>query len=464
MTENQDLPAGDDPRIEGPDHSVVWHAFTQMADYQPFIIEQADGCELIDTDGNRYLDAVSSLWCNIHGHNHPTINAAIIGQLQRVSHVTSLGMSNPTTVELAARLVKLAPDGLEHVFFSGDGASSVEVALKMAFQYWRQCDDPQPEKSLFIALGRAYHGDTLGSVSVGGVARFHQMFEPLLFEAIHTAIPDRSRPPEGVREEDACEHYLGELERILEDHHRQTAAVIIEPLVQGAAGMVMHPDGYLAGVRRLTRAYNVLMIADEVAVGFGRTGTMFACQQEEVSPDLLCLAKGLTGGYLAMAVTLARTEIFNAFLGDPSRTFFHGHTYGGNPLAAAAALASLDIFEQEQTLQHLPATIEHLERCLHPLRDHPLVADVRQRGMIAAVELVEETADGRPLPAQGQSGAIVCQHALQQGVWFRPLRDILVIMPPLSVSCEQVSRIVDALAAGIDQLASQLQHAPCQEN
>ncbi|MFP6752037.1 MAG: adenosylmethionine--8-amino-7-oxononanoate transaminase [Pirellulaceae bacterium] len=464
MDDNHNPGDGNPQQIEDIDREAVWHAFTQMADYQPFIIELADGCELIDTDGNRYLDAVSSLWCNVHGHNHPAMNAAIVEQLQRVSHVTSLGMSNPTTVKLAARLVQLAPEGLEHVFFSGDGASSVEVALKMAFQYWRQCDDPQPEKNLFIALDRAYHGDTLGSVSVGGVARFHQMFKPLLFETIQMPIPDRDHLPEGVPSEDACQHYLADLEKVLEEHHHQTAAVIMEPLVQGAAGMIMHPDGYLAGVRKLTRTYNVLMIADEVAVGFGRTGTMFACQQEEVAPDLLCLAKGLTGGYLAMAATLASGEIFNAFLGDPSRTFFHGHTYGGNPLAAAAALANLDIFEQEQTLQRLPATIHHLQHCLQHLGNHPLVANVRQRGMIAAVELVQETLDGHSLPDQGRAGAIVCQHARQLGAWLRPLGDILVIMPPLSVSREQVSRIVDALEAGIDQLASQLQQAQCQEN
>ena len=453
-----------DQRQSDLDRQVVWHAFTQMADYQPFVIEQADGCELIDTDGNRYLDGVSSLWCNLHGHNHPKINAAIIEQLQRVAHVTSLGVSNPTTVRLAARLVEIAPDGLNHVFFSSDGASSVEVALKMAFQYWRQCENPQPEKNLFVALGRAYHGDTLGSVSVGGVARFHQMFAPLLFEVIHTSIPDSYHLPPGVPCENACDHYLAELEQILAEHHQRTAAVIIEPLVQGAAGMVMHPPGYLAGVRRLASKYNVLMIADEVAVGFGRTGTMFACQQEQVSPDLLCLAKGLTGGYMAMAATLASSEIFDAFLGDPSRTFFHGHTYGGNPLAAAAALASLEIFEEEQTLEQLATTIKHLEDCLQPLGQHPLVADVRQRGMIAAVELVAETAEGKPLPTAGQSGAIVCQHARQLGVWLRPLRDILVVMPPLSINHEQVRQVVDALAAGIEQLASQLQQAEHQES
>jgi adenosylmethionine-8-amino-7-oxononanoate aminotransferase len=464
MVDNHDCTLDELERLEQLDRKAVWHAFTQMADYQPFIIEQADGCELIDTEGNRYLDGVSSLWCNIHGHNHPSLNAAIIEQLNQVAHVTSLGMSNPTTIELASRLVQIAPDGLNHVFFSSDGASSVEVALKMAFQYWRQCDDPQPGKSLFIALGRAYHGDTLGGVSVGGVARFHEMFEPLLFEVVHTATPDSRQLPEGVALDGACDYFLDELEKTLETHHQRTAAIIIEPLVQGAAGMVMHPAGFLAGVRRLTQKYNVLMIADEVAVGFGRTGTMFACEQEQVAPDLLCLGKGLTAGYLAMAATLARSEIFDAFLGEGSRTFFHGHTYGGNPLAAAAALASLDIFEQEQTLSHLPSKIEHLRESLQTLGDHPLVADVRQRGMMAAVELVAETADGEPLPANGQSGAIVCQHARQHGVWLRPLRDVLVIMPPLSISVDQISQIVDALAMGIEQLASELRQTQQQES
>ena len=459
---NQQTPYDDsqaDPaRLAELDRRVVWHAFTQMADYEPLIIEQADGCELIDIDGNRYLDGVSSLWCTVHGHNHATINAAIEQQLKRVAHVTSLGMSNPTTIALAERLVELTPEGLGHVFFSSDGASAIEVALKMAFQYWRQTTPARPDKSLFVALGSAYHGDTLGSVSVGGVTRFHEMFQPLLFDVLRGPLPDSYRLPEHVGPDQAADYYLDQLDQLLSEHQQQIAAVIVEPLVQGAAGMVMHPPGFLAGVRRLTRQYGLLMIADEVAVGFGRTGTMFACQQEQVSPDLLCLGKGLSGGYLAMAATLASSEIFEAFLGsgDASRTFYHGHTYGGNPLAAAAALASLEVFSEEQTLARLPAKIELLADQLKPLWNLPLVGDIRQCGLLAAIELVADKETRQPLPAAEQTGARVCQLAQQQGVWLRPLRDVLVVMPPLSVSDEQICRIVDTLAAAIAEIGQKV--------
>ena len=448
----------DPERLAELDRRVVWHAFTQMADYEPLIIEQADGCELIDIDGNRYLDGVSSLWCTVHGHNHAAINAAIEQQLKRVAHVTSLGMSNPTTIALAERLVELTPEGLGHVFFSSDGASAIEVALKMAFQYWRQTTPARPDKSLFVALGGAYHGDTLGSVSVGGVTRFHEMFQPLLFDVLRGPLPDSYRLPEHVGPDQAADYYLDQLDQLLSEHQQQIAAVIVEPLVQGAAGMVMHPPGFLAGVRRLTRQYGLLMIADEVAVGFGRTGTMFACQQEQVSPDLLCLGKGLSGGYMAMAATLASSEIFEAFLGsgDASRTFYHGHTYGGNPLAAAAALASLEVFSEEQTLARLPAKIELLADQLKPLWNLPLVGDIRQCGLLAAIELVADKETRQPLPAAEQTGARVCQLAQQQGVWLRPLRDVLVVMPPLSVSDEQICRIVDTLAAAIAEIGQKV--------
>ncbi|MDP6448069.1 MAG: adenosylmethionine--8-amino-7-oxononanoate transaminase, partial [Pirellulaceae bacterium] len=389
------------------DRRHVWHAFTQMAEYEPFIVERASGCRLFDIDGASYLDAVSSLWCNVHGHQHPIIDRAIREQLSRVSHVTSLGASNPTTIELAKRLCDLAPAGLEHVFFSGDGSSGVEVALKQALQYWRQRPSPRPEKTKYIALGEAYHGDTIGSVSVGGVARFHSMFEPLLFEVVRGPLPDTFRLPAGVAAGRACEHYLEQIERLLIAHGPRTAALVIEPLVQCAAGMVMHPAGFLAGVRELTRRHEVLMIADEVAVGFGRTGKMFACEHEGVEPDFLCLGKGLTGGYLAMAATLTTTEVWDAFLGDyaESKSFFHGHTFGGNPLAAAAANACLDVFEQERTLAKLPEKCAQLNKALDPLREHPRVGDVRQRGLLAAVELVQDKSTRTPFPWEQRRGA-----------------------------------------------------------
>ena len=433
------------------DRKIVWHAFTQMAEYEPLLIERAEGCVLIDIDGNEYIDGVSSLWCNIHGHRHPTIDAALREQLDRVAHVTNLGLSNSTTIRLAKRLVDIAPSGLNHVFFSDDGATAVEVGVKMAFQYWRQRTDPRPEKRCYVALGDAYHGDTIGSVSVGGVERFHAMFEPLLFETLRAPTPDSYRRPPGVSADRLCQHHLEALERMLAEHHQRIAAMVVEPLVQGAAGMIMHPPGYLRGVRQLTRKYDVLLIADEVAVGFGRTGKMFACQHEDVSPDLLCLAKGMTGGYLPMAATLATDEIWNAFLGDyaESKTFYHGHTYGGNPLGAAAGLATLDIFEREHTLEKLPDKIDRLAENLDRIARLPHVGDVRQRGLIAAVELAEDVAAKTPFPWTEKRGQRVCDFARGRGVWLRPLGNVIVIMPPLSISLEQIDRITDAVSAGI---------------
>lgn len=431
------------------DRMHVWHAFTQMAEYEPLLIREARGCTLIDVEGRELLDGVSSLWCNIHGHRHPKLDAAIRRQLDEVAHVTLLGMAHPTTVTLARRLVEIAPEGLEHVFFSDDGATAVEVALKMAFQYWRQCDHPQPTKTKYLAFDNAYHGDTLGSVSVGGVARFHEMFRPLLFDVIRLPAPDSYRLPAGVSK--ACEHYLSLVESALLQHHHELAAVVIEPLVQAAAGMLMHPAGFLRGVRELTRRYNVLLIADEVAVGMGRTGKMFACEHENVSPDFLCLAKGLTGGYLPLAATLTTTNIWNAFLGkyEDSRPFFHGHTYGGNPLGAAAALATLEVFDEDRTLENLTPKIERLGEHLQRIARHRHVGDVRQRGLIAGIELVRDRETKKPFAWDERRGHHVCEHALTEGVWLRPLGNVVVIMPPLAISLKELDRICLAAERGI---------------
>ena len=438
--------------LEHWDRTLVWHAFTQMAEHEPLLLERGEGCTLIDIDGNRYLDGVSSLWCNIHGHRHPRIDAAIRAQLDRVAHVTNLGSSNSTTIKLARRLVDLAPGGLGHVFFSDDGATAVEVALKMAFQYWRQREGPRPEKTAYVALGDAYHGDTLGSVSVGGVERFHAMFEPLLFEVLRLPAPDASRPPEDVAPENLAAHHLAKLEGVLREHHGRIAAMVIEPLVQAAAGMLIHPPGYLRGVRDLTRRYGVLLIADEVAVGMGRTGTMFACEREGVVPDFLCLAKGLTGGYLPLAATLTTDEVWNAFLGDYSegKTFFHGHTYGGNPLGAAAALATLDVFDEERTLEHLPPKIDRLAEHLRRIARLPHVGFVRQCGMIGAVELVLDKATKEPYPWAEKRGLRACDHARALGVLLRPLGNVIVLMPPLAVTLDELDRICTAAEAGIE--------------
>ncbi len=433
------------------DRTLVWHAFTQMAEYEPLIIERASGCVLVDIDGKEYIDGVSSLWCNIHGHRHPALDVAVRRQLDRVAHVTSLGASNPTTIKLARRLVELSPPGLEHVFFSDDGATAVEVAVKMAFQYWQQCDPPRPEKTCYLALAEGYHGDTLGSVSVGGIEQFHAMFRPLLFKTLRVPAPDPYRTPEGVTAENLLEHYLGTVERVLAEHHQRIAAMVIEPLVQAAAGIIVHPPGYLRGVRELTRKYDVLLIADEVAVGTGRTGRMFACEHEQVTPDLLCLAKGLTGGYLPLAATLATDQLWQAFLGEyaENKTFFHGHTYGGNPLGAAVALASLDVFEEEQTLARLPEKITRLGEHLQRIKQLPHVGHVRQCGLMAGIELVRGKQTKEPYPWHEKRGIHVCDHARTEGVLLRPLGNVIVIMPPLAITLDQLDQIAGAIENGI---------------
>lgn len=430
----------------------MWHAFTQMAEYEPLLIERGQGCRLYDIDGREYLDGTSSLWCNLHGHRHPRLDAALREQLERIAHTTSLGASNSTTVRLARRLVELAPPGLGHVFFSDDGATAVEVALKMTFQYWRQRSDARAEKNCYVALADAYHGDTLGSVSVGGVARFHAMFEPLLFEVLRLPAPHPYRLPEGVADADALGWHLRRLEEVLASEHRRIAAVVIEPLVQAAAGMIVHPPGYLRRVRELTRKYEVLLIADEVAVGFGRTGRMFACEHERVSPDLLCLAKGLSGGYLPIAATLTTTDVWQAFLGEygESKQFFHGHTYGGNPLGAAVALASLEVFEEERVLDKLPPKIARLAMHLERIGRHPQVGDVRQRGLIAGIELVRDRATKEPYPWAERRGMHVCQHARSRGVLLRPLGNVVVVMPPLAITVDEIDQIMLAVEGGID--------------
>ena len=439
------------------DREHVWHPFTQMAEYEPLILQRGEGCRVVDIDGNQYLDGVSSLWCNIHGHRHPRLDAALREQLDQVAHVTLLGSSHPPAIMLARRLVELAPPGLSHVFFSDDGATAVESALKLAFQYWRQRRDPRPEKTLYLALGDAYHGDTLGSVSVGGVERFHDMFQPLLFPCLRVPSPNPYRTPPGVSREQAMAWHLERLEELLAREHSRIAAMVIEPLVQCAAGMIVHPAGYLRGVRQLTRRYDVLLIADEVAVGMGRTGSMFACQREEVVPDLLCIAKGLTGGYLPLAATLATDEIWRAFLGDysQSKTFQHGHTYSGNPLGAAVALATLDVFEEEQTLARLPAKAARLAEHLDRIARLPHVGDVRQCGLIAGIELVRDRTTKEPYPWAEQRGFRVCRHARSEGVLLRPLGHVLVILPPLSITLDELDQIALALERGIEKVTAE---------
>ncbi|MEA2221426.1 MAG: adenosylmethionine---8-amino-7-oxononanoate aminotransferase [Solirubrobacteraceae bacterium] len=414
------------------DKRVLWHPFTQQQGWieeDPLIVERADGCTLYDTDGNAYIDGISSLWCTVHGHAHPAIDAAVAAQLGRVAHTTMLGLTHAPAIELAQRLVALAPPGLSRVFYSDNGSTAAEVALKMAFQYWRHRGETRPG---FVCLRDGYHGDTIGSVSVGGIDLFHAKFGPLLFGTWQAEPGDR-------------EH----MARLLREHAGEVAAVIVEPLVQGAAGILTHPDGYLRAVRELCDEHGVLLICDEVATGFGRTGTMFACEQEGVTPDLMCIAKGLTGGYLPLAATLATEHVYEAFLGEHAdlRTFFHGHTYTGNPLACAAALATLEIFEVEGTLAALQPKIALLAELLaEHVAPLPAVREVRRRGFMVGIELDD-------FPLQARMGHQVTLAARRRGAIVRPLGDVVVLMAPLSITPDELRRLVTITAGAIAEVA-----------
>jgi adenosylmethionine-8-amino-7-oxononanoate aminotransferase len=419
------------------DRRHLWHPFTQQRgwcdDEPPLIIERAEGTDLYDSDGRAYIDGVASLWCNVHGHRHPAIDQAVRDQLDRMAHSTMLGLSHPAAIELAERLLGLTPPGLSRVFYSDSGSTAVEIALKMAFQWWAQRG--QRGRSTFICLENAYHGDTLGAVSVGGIDLFHSLYRPLLFDSL--------RAPAG----DAAA-----LRRLLEEQGERVAAVVLEPLVQGAAGMLMQPEGYLRAVRELCDEFGVLLICDEVATGFGRTGTMFACQQEEVTPDLLCLGKGLTGGYLPLAATVTTEAVYEGFLGDveDQRTFFHGHTFTGNPLACAAAIATLETFARERTLERLSPKIERLTAALRArVAVLPGVVEVRQRGFMVGIELLAR-------PAAERLGHRVVLAARRRGAIIRPLGDVVVLMPPLAISGTDLERLVEITAAAIAEVTEGL--------
>lgn len=438
--------------FDRPTSPAHWHGFTQMAEYEPLVIERASGCWLTTTDGRKLFDGVSSLWCNVHGHRHPQIDAAIRDQLNRVAHVTTLGMSADTTERLAGRLVEITPGDLSHVFFSSDGSSSVEAALKMAYQYWQQRPDAKPEKKKFLALSSAYHGDTTGAVALGGIKYFHQLFAPLLFEPIRGPSPCSYRLPAGVTAETACEHYAGRVEALLSEHHRCTGALVMEPLVQGAAGMITHPSGFLRQIRELCDEYDVLLICDEVATGFGRTGQLFACQHEQVTPDILCLGKGLTAGYLPMAATIARPHIYEAFLGRTchQKQFFHGHTFAGNPLAAAAALASIELLEQQSLVSAAAQKAQRLRERLSRLDDHAHVGDIRGRGMMIGIELVQDKSTQTPLDPDRLTGQRICRRALELGVWIRPLGDVIILMPPLTATDDELGWLASVVSEAIE--------------
>lgn len=434
-------------RLRALDAAHVWHPFTQMRDWMtdtPCIIEAAEGNMLVDTCGNRYLDGVSSLWTNVHGHRHPRIDAAVRAQLDRMAHSTLLGLGSAPSIELAARLVGVTPAGLTRVFYSDSGSTAVEAALKIAFQYHRQAAEGDARRTRVMAFTNAYHGDTIGSVALGGMDLFHGIYAPLLFDPVRAPAPSCYRCPFGLAPEGCGLACLDEVERLMDRHGHELCAVVVEPLVQGAAGMLVQPRGWLHGLRRLCDRHGVFMVADEVAVGFGKTGTMFACEQEDVTPDILCLAKGITGGYLPLAATLVTERIHDGFLGDYAdfRTFFHGHTYTGNALACAAALASLDVFAEERTLERLQPRIMQMDRLLAPLRELEHVGDVRRCGVMTGIELVRDRKTREPYLSAERVGHRVTLEARRRGVIMRPLGDVIVLMPPLSITEAEVDRLI----------------------
>jgi adenosylmethionine-8-amino-7-oxononanoate aminotransferase len=415
------------------DRRYIWHPFTQqqgwLAEDAP-IIRSAKGCRLTDVEGRDYIDGVSSLWCNVHGHQHPKIDKAVRDQLGKVAHTTMLGLSHEPGIQLAERLIEIAPERLTRVFYSDSGSTATEIALKIAFQHFQQCG--QPQRTRFMSLRDAYHGDTIGAVSAGGIDLFHATYGPLLFDTIKTASGD-----------------FEELERNFEQHGHELAALIMEPLVQGAAGMIMHPNGFLRKARELCDKHGVLLILDEVATGFGRTGTMFACQQEGVEPDIMCIAKGITGGYLPLAATLTTEIIYSSFLGDHTeqKTFFHGHTYTGNPLACAAGLATLDVFDQEQTMDHVADLCVTIIGLLEPIAALPRVKEIRRRGLMVGIEL-----DG--FPVEARAGHQVTLAARRRGAIIRPLGDTVVLMPPLAISEEELRRLIDIVGESIAEVSA----------
>lgn len=414
------------------DQRVLWHPFTQMAEWEPLVIARAEGCYLFDEEGRRYLDGVSSLWCNVHGHRHPVLDEALVRQAGLVGHSTFLGLTHEPGIRLAAELIAVAPPGLTRVFYSDSGSTAVEVALKQSFQFWQLRG--QPSRRRFVRLEQAYHGDTLGAVGVGGIELFHRVFGPILVDSL--AVPSPRRDDGGAAALEA-------LATLLEARGAEVAAVVVEPLVQGAAGMLVHPPGFLRAVADLARRHGVHLIVDEVATGFGRTGRLFAVEHEEVTPDFLCLAKGIAGGYLPLAATLTTEEIYAEFLGRRAdlRHFFHGHTFTANPLACAVGVASLGLL-RAGTLANAQARIPELEAWLARLASHPAVLEVRSVGMMAGLEL-------RPVAGR-MLGAEVCERARRHGVIMRPLGDVLVWMPPLVATSEDLALLASATTAALD--------------
>lgn len=439
------------------DRTYLWHPFTQMQEWEreePLIIERGKGVYLIDRAGRKYLDGTSSIWVNLHGHRHRALDRALRDQLGLIAHSTLLGLSNPPAILLARELIRLAPKGLRRVFYSDDGSTAVEAGLKMAVQYWQQHDPTAGPKHLFLHLKLAYHGDTIGAVSVGNIETFHSRFKPLLFPTLEADPPYCYRCPLNLRFPSCDIACLDPIEQIMRARGPELAGVIIEPLVQAAAGMITAPPGYLKRIRELCTEHNVLMIADEVATGFGRTGKMFACHHEEVTPDLMAISKGITGGYMPLAATLTTEKVYAAFLGkfEELKTFFHGHSYTGNQLGCAVALANLAVFRKERTLARLRPKIAAMTRLLDSMTSLRHVGDIRQQGFMAGIELVRNKRTKEPYPFEMRVGHRVAQEARRRGLLLRPLGNVIVLMPPLATNVPTLTRMVTLLRQSIEQV------------
>jgi adenosylmethionine-8-amino-7-oxononanoate aminotransferase len=429
------------------DHDHIWHPFTQMRDWmaeEPCVVERGEGSYLFDIQGRRYIDGVSSLWCNVHGHRKRELDEALKDQIDRIAHSTFLGLSHVPGIQLAQRLVSIAPAGLKRVFYSDSGATAVEVALKMAVQYWQL--KGEKDRTQLASLAEAYHGDTVGAMSLGYSDTFHRFHRPLLFPSLRLNPPHIYRYFRKMSEQEARKTALREAEETLSRKKKSLAALIVEPLMQGAAGMWSQPRGYLKGLSEICRENGILLVVDEVATGFGRTGRMFACEHEGVSPDIICLGKGITGGYLPLAATLTTEEVFSAFLGEYGefRTFFHGHTYTGNPLGCAVGIASLELFEKEDILTKMQPKIlflkHRLEQDFLPL---PHVGDVRQWGLMVGIELVEDKATLAGYRPERRIGYQVILEARRRGVIVRPLGDVVILMPPLTITEDEIKTLLD---------------------
>ena len=442
------------------DRQYLWHPFTQMQDWlaeEPLIIEAGDGNYLVDTDGNRYLDGVSSLWCNVHGHRKRELDEALIAQTQRIAHTTMLGLANVPATELAKRLIELAPPGLTRVFYSDAGATAVEIALKLALQYWQL--KGETTRTRFAALTEAYHGDTLGAVGVGYSETFHRFFRPVVTPALRLDPPHVFRWQQHQSPARAVELALADARRVFAEHGAELAALIVEPLMQGAAGMWAQPLGYLPALAELAREHGTLLICDEVATGFGRTGRLFAVEHEHVRADLLCLGKGITGGYLPLAATLASEAIFDAFLAPYERfeAFFHGHTYTGNPLACAVAVANLDVFAAEQVVERVQARATLLAGLLAETAARiPQVGDIRQWGLMVGLELVRDAETRAPYDPALKIGQRVVRAARRRGVIIRPLGGVIILMPPLSITEAELERLVRVTAESIQEAVAEV--------